>query len=222
MNPSSYLWHPEFLFNCLFTNEYWHTDQTFLSEVSNIAFVCAQDSPKLAWIKSACSTCKRDRENVRLTTLNGSVKIRNRPCNEKLVWTVKPVVFVPSLPYIGFPHNVKVKTDYFLSCIGLTEIPSCEIVVQNILNISQSAFANFKLFNKYSDKYKLPNRQYYQLVDVLSECFQFLQEHRCIISALQKLSHVPCIPVSQTGKDDNITDPILVEPLSVVAMCDRG
>ena len=208
------------LVNCLFSNESWHTDQTFLARVSSIAFVHVQESPRLTWIKSACSTCKsykRGKETLCFTTLKGSVKSWNHPSNEKLVWTVKPVVIVPGLPYLGLPKDVRVKTDRFMFSVGLTKIPSCEDVVQNILNISQSAFSNFKLFHGYSDKCKLPKRNYYQLVDVLLECFQFLQEKRCEFRLLQKLRRVPCIPVSQTAKVVDITDPILIEPTSVVA-----
>ena len=143
----------------------------------------------------SCKNYKRGKETLRFTTLKGSVKSWNHTSNEKFFWTVKPVVIFPGLPYLGLPKDVRVKTDRFMSSVGLTKIPSCEDVVQNTLNISQSAFSNFKLFHGYSDKCKLPNRNYYQLVDVLLECFQFLQEKSCEFRLLQKLRHVPCIPV---------------------------
>ena len=195
----------------------WYSDKLFLAEVSTIPFVCAEHLPSLNWIKHMQTAQKRIQqgENVfDFTCLKGAALHRF----DTLLWTVKPIVKLP-----GFAPDTHWSTKAnVLEHIEIITTPNPRDVVRNVKNISTSHFSNFALFDKYTDDCKqkqLESGENCLLVNVLKTNFRFLleQEGRYSETVLYSLKDVPCIPVCAEGKTSNITKPVLVHPLQVIA-----
>ena len=137
---------------------------------------------------------------------------------DTLLWTVKPIVKLP-----GFAPDTHWSTKAnVLEHIEIITDPNPRDVVRNVKNISTSRFSNFALFDKYTDDCKqkqLESGENCLLVNVLKTNFRFLleQEGRYSETVLYPLKDVPCIPVCAEGKTSNITKPVLVHPLQVIA-----
>ena len=195
----------------------WYSDKLFLAEVSGIPFVCAEHLPSLNWIKHMQTAQKRIQQGenvVDLTCLKGAALYRFGT----LLWTVKPIVELP-----GFAPDTQwtTKADV-LEHIEIITTPNPCDVVRNVKNISTSRFSNFALFDKYTDDCKqkeLESGENCLLLNVLEDNFRFLLERASNYSAtiLHPLKDVPCIPVCAEGKTSDITKPVLVHPLQVIA-----
>ena len=103
----------------LFQEEIWYEDEQFLTEVSTIAFVVANEVPRLSWIKDCAppgNTIQIGEVSVKLTSFSKSAEIRNAP----LIWTVKPVVHLSRLS-CEVQNRQKVKME-LLSHLNISNI----------------------------------------------------------------------------------------------------
>ena len=189
----------------------WHDNDSYLAEIRNITFVQVHPLNSLRWIKAPCQpSCYFPRLNVGLTKLNEAVI-----CDSAhLVWTIKPVVSLPNMDYIK-----QQVYDNFLKKLGVTTSPEVNDVYTNILNISKTGLANFKLFNKYDPKYicDIKDQDKFTITDVIVKSLQYLFKRKTN-DLLQNLQMIPCIPVhaSSFATDYYIAQPVLVKPIQVV------
>jgi sacsin len=173
--------------------EEWHDNSEILSEIGNICFVQVQSLDELQMIADSCKV-----ENG-LTSLKGSVIGKWA----EIIWTVKPVVSLP----IDETHELYNK---ILENLSVIIKPSVNDVYENITKISKTDLAEFGHFSKYemSRGCILPSVE-----SVIKKSLQYMFEEG-ENDLLEKLSNVPCIPVSAVHKSDNY--PVLVKPLQVV------
>ena len=125
----------------LFGAEDWCRDFVFLRQISVIAFVCTEALSDLSWIQPKHPAEKQiqlGRTTIDMTKLCGAVLFEQ----SRLVWTVKPVV--------KLPINMSGAKEDFYQALGIIRIPNPEDVIHNILNISQTRFSCFSLFDKYT------------------------------------------------------------------------
>ena len=206
----------------LFDAEDWYRDFTFLHQISVIAFVCTETLSDLSWIKPTCSAEKRiqlDRTAIDMTKLRGAALFEQ----SRLVWTVKPVVRLPSPNYFSILAGIK---NEFYKALGVITIPSPEDVIHNILNISRTRFSHFSLFDKYTTNCQTPEEAQsrytstseHLLLEVLQSNFEFLMKaKRCPERGLKQLTNSACVPVCSQGNNVRIRKPVLVMPLQVIA-----
>ena len=195
----------EVLLKYLLKDEEWHKHN--LDEVSQISFVCTVKPPLLNRIKpiqSAENRIQQGRKITDMTRLHGAALYKVR----ELLWTVKSVV---KLPAAGNPETSKL----IYARLGVITDPESDDVVKNILNISQSRFSSFHLFDKYTtDCQTKQEGGRCLLVDVMKANFEYLRKKGGV---LESLKSVPCIPVCAEGRSSNIRNPVLVMPLQVIA-----
>ena len=201
------------LVNYLFSKstQEWYNNDSYLAEIGNICFVQVNPLNSLRWIKAPCQpSCYFPQQNVGLIKLNEAVIYESA----YLVWTVKPVVSLPNMDYLK-----QQEYDNFLKKLGITTNPEVNDVFTNILNVSKTGLANFKLFNKYDPKYicAIKDLDTHTITDVIVKSLQYLFERKTN-DLLQKLKMIPCIPVHASGfaNDYHITQPVLVKPIQVV------
>ena len=204
------------LLNYLFKEKDWREDHHFLNRVAAIPFVFAEPLKELSWIKpvfGAEITIQQGDKTVHLTKLKGAANYKH--CN--FVWTVMPVVKLPECYQYHFQDEI----EKFHRILGICTIPPASKVVQNILNIAKTRFANFCLFEEYSEdcrpNFKTRGEEF--LFGVLADNFYCLSRRDCQCSKheLALLEKTPCIPVSNTGRTDKVVCPVLVQPIQVVA-----
>ena len=205
------------LMQYLFDTKEWHTDKHFLREVSQIPFVCAESLPKVAWIRKCApsqKTVQQESHTFHLTSLAHASDHEHH----KLIWTVKPVVHLPTYPEFSFAL-AKQKRKGLLLLLHVLEV-TAEEVVENIRNISLTSFSDFQNFETYS-RNSARKCEKNSLIEVISENFKFLQEKASsrsdVSSLLSPLNGVPCIPVCAEGNIAVVTRPVLVKPLQVIA-----
>ena len=203
------------LLEYLFQEKDWHKDNDFfLGQVSKIPFVCAESLPSVSWITSCAPPEKtviaQRRTVVHLTSLHRAADHKDY----KFVWTVKPVVRLPSYPYEYTYQLAKQKRSDLLRKLRVKDV-TVDNVVQNIKNISDTKFSDFRMFDTYTCK---PPKQGESLFCILQENFVFLKDAPCTPITLSPLKNVPCIPVCAEGTVDNVTHPVLVKPLQVIAL----
>ena len=198
------------LLKYLFDYHDWHKDTNFLDAVSKVPFVHAQSPRNLTFIAPAAKSKKvvrQAKEAVRLTSLDEAASNDNI-C---LIWTVMPVVRLPRLFY-NFdnvrPWELQRMKDKFYNDLHICRIPQCIEVVDNLLNISRSDFSKFD--TRSEDHHET-------LLEVITECFDYLCQHSCSKEDLSALIGAPCIPVTITDKDSVIHCPVLVPPCQVIA-----
>ena len=203
----------EVLVNYLFSKstQEWHDNDSYLAEIGNISFVQVDPLISLRWIKAPCQpSCYFPQQKVGLTKLNEAVIYDSAP----LVWTVQPVVSLPNMDYLK-----QQECDNFIKKFGVTVSPEVNDVYTNILNVSKTGLANFKLFNKYEPKYicDIKDQDKLTITDVIVMSLQYLFERKTN-SLLQNLQMIPCIPVHASSfvTDYYITQPVLVKPIQVV------
>ena len=189
----------------------WHNNDSYLAEIGNISFVQVDPLNSLRWIKAPCQPfCYFPQQNVGLTKLNEAVIYNSAP----LVWTVKPVVSLPNMDYLK-----QQEYDNFLEKLGVTTCPEVNDVYTNILNVSKTGLANFKLFDKYDLKYICDTEDQDTLIitDVIVKSLQYLFRKKAN-DLLQNLRMIPCIPVhaSSCSTENYIKQPVLVKPIQVV------
>ena len=210
------------LLHYLFQFKEWCEDYEFLSQVSDIPFVCVENLPKLNWIRPIFPAENRIQQGTKTTDLA-------RLCNaavfefRELVWTVKPVVKVPSISW--YSKNRK-KAANFKTYLGINTPPTISEVVQNVYNISETRFSKFDLFDKYSEDCKMKKKDQSEaeetppLLGVMVNNFEYLKNNHSgedLRSSLDKLCDATCIPVCVEGKTSGIRQPVLVAPLQVIA-----
>ena len=205
----------------LFGAKDWYQDFTFLHQISKISFVCTNVLSDLSWIQPAYPAENRIQlgsTTIDMNRLRGAALFRE----SRLVWTVKPVVRLPFLPS---PITADVK-ERFYKALGIITKPNPEDVVHNILNISQTRFSRFSLFDKYTANCQTQKEAHskhtstrgHLLLEVLESNFTFLKEsENCPKSSLKQLMGTPCIPVCSEGSTIIIRKPVLVTPLQVIA-----
>ena len=189
----------------------WQNNDSYLAEIGKISFVQVDPLNSLKWIKAPCQpSCYFPQQNVGLTRLNEAVIYESA----HLVWTVKPVVSLPNMDYLK-----QQEYDNFIKKLGVTTSPEVNDVYTNILNVSKTGLANFKLFNKYDPKYicNIKDQDKITITDVIVKSLQYLFERKTN-DLLQNLQMIPCIPVhaSSFATDFYIAQPVLVKPIQVV------
>ena len=205
----------------MFQFKEWCEDYEFLSQVSDIPFVCVESVPKLSWIRPIFSAENRIQQGEKTTDLT-------RLCNaavfefREIVWTVKSVVKVPSIPWYNKDRK---KANMFKAYLGINTPPTISEVVQNVYNISETRFSKFDLFDKYPEDCKLKKKTQSEaeetppLLGVMVKNFEYLKNNyrEDLCSSLGKLCNATCIPVCVEGKTSGIRQPVLVAPLQVIA-----
>ena len=201
----------EALVDYLFQEKDWHKDKYFLENVSKIPFVVAESLPKVKWIHECASTEKvvqQGKQSLRLTSLCRAADYEHH----KLIWTVKPVVRLPSYPDysadIAKRNRKKLLLSLKVSGISTTE------VVENIKNISSTKLSDIQNFDTYSCH--KPSKDEHNLLVVFSEIFKLLNEQMYECDSDQ-LKAIPCIPVCAEGNIDEVKLPVLVKPIQVIA-----
>ena len=200
------------LLDYLFEERCWHGDISFLSQVSEVPFVCAKDLKDLAWIAPVANVEKvvqQGSKAYRLTSLGEAV---SRPA-QNLVWTVKPVVELPNMPY----YHSHSEAQQFSRNLRICVKPAHQDVLRNVINISKSRFAKFELFDVYPESCTQQKGKEHLLCKVLYDYFTDLRKTNCSQVELGCLEGVACIPVSRDGTVAGITSPVLVTPLQVIA-----
>ena len=168
----------------------WHNNISLLGQIRKIAFVRTETLPRLSWIKAPCSPVN---SHLQLTTLHGAAVLS---C-ARLVWTVMPVVNVPSVSAIDLTLAQKYCdadewNENLQNILGMITKPKVEAVHRNVINISNTGLANFNLFTKYNPNY-LHDSSKDDIVRVISANLCFLSDHASQI--LTELHMVTCIPV---------------------------
>ena len=209
--------HPELekasvvLFSYIFSKsaaESWHGNKYKMSVIGDIRFVRAEQLKQFTWIKAPCSPPHEyQSQNIGLTKLNEAVLYKNAP----LIWTVKPVIVLPTLP----PLMTEIA---ILKELGVTLVPDPKDVYQNIINISQTNLANPKLFSTYDPALEChdDDESWADIFHVISQNIHYLHENEQN-ELLQQLNDVPCIPVhADTTSKSKLVKPILVRPQQVL------
>jgi len=173
----------KYLFSAQPVHDRWDTDYNFLSRISHIPFVCTEQLQELSWIESVCPS-----ENCILPQGIYMTKLANAALCEhsSLLWTVKPIVDLP---------NVYLQANLLKGLQVITQ-PSVADVTANLSTISKSRFTDLKLFDKYPQDYRLPNRAK-GLVEVMLRHFEFLMSASADLK-LSLLGSLSCIPVYAT------------------------
>ena len=195
----------------------WHKDVSFLKEVSELPFVCTDPVKKYASIVPVVRMgrmIRSSKETVYLTSLNGAAS----KDIDHLVWTVMPVVQLPKLFYVSDeipPWKLMKMKEEFYKNICICQAPHCSEVVQNLLNIANSEYAKFDLFDNYSEDLYRKGKES-PLFEAIVKCFDYLSNITCS-EDLQRLQGIACIPVSTDGGVSVIQRPVLVPPCQVIA-----
>ena len=196
----------------------WHKDVGFLKEVSELPFVCADPVKKYTSIIPAVRRGRKinsGKETVYLISLNGAASKEI----DYLIWTVIPVVQLPKLFYVSddIPtwKFAKMKEEFYKN-ISICQAPHCNKVVQNLLNIANSRFTKFDLFDNYSEDLHHKSNES-PLFDAIVKCFDYLSNFTCSEDLLHSLRYTACIPVSTNGNVSVIQKPVLVPPCQVIA-----
>ena len=205
------------LLHYLFEFKNWYNDYGFLSQVSEIPFVCVENLPKLSWIRPIFQAEKCFQQGKTITNLTRLCKAAVFEYRE-LVWTVKPVVKLPEVSWYVEHTNFK-------TYLGINTPPTISEVVQNVYHISETRFSKFDLFDKYPEDCKMKKRtqtgeETSLLLDVIVNNFEYLKNNHSredLRSSLGKLCNATCIPVCVEGKTSGIRQPVLVAPLQVIA-----
>ena len=185
----------------------------YLSEIGDICFVRVASLHAFSWIKAPCQPPHRfPHLDIGLTKLNEAVVF---DC-ASLVWTIKPVVKLPS--NIQDLDDDEYKT--VLTRLGVITSPDTNDVYQNIINISKTGLSKFELFSTYNPEYtedNAPSRA--QLSDVMIDNISYLQKHENE-NLIKQLHDTPCIPVSAETTNTLFNykpiKPVLVKPIEVV------
>ena len=220
------------LLDCLFKTHDWHKEESFLHEIREISFVCVDALDQYSGIHPASTANvkvvpQQDGTSVKLTCLKKCINYKHA----SLTWTIRPVVHLPAeitVPPINIFLNSSARIQYekvFMEHLGVLMKPSPSDVLENIRNISQSCFSNFKLFDCYSDEYITKNADPSGLVDIVEKNLSYLseiltkkstsQQNEVDLMELSSLQFIPCIPVCSDCTGD-VSRPVLVKPFQAV------
>ncbi|XP_019853193.1 PREDICTED: sacsin-like [Amphimedon queenslandica] len=192
----------------------WHKDSSFLAEIGRICFIKAESVDNLQWIMPS--------EFTSLTSLNQTVL----HSYAELVWTVKPVVKLPTEFMESYeykqclmeasicPEENESYCDMTLKKIGVTIKPELEDVSKNLVHISKARLSDPSLFGNYD--IDITHDQCSLLQTVIVKNFWYLIENKAN-QGLNELFTIPCIPVSADNSKNNVvSQPVLVKPVQVV------
>ena len=202
------------LVDYLFQEKEWHEDRYFLEQVSKIPFVVAESLDAVKWIHECAPTERVMQQGKQRVCLTSFCKAADYE-HHKLIWTVKPVVLLPSYP--DYSYNIaKQKRKELLLSLKVSRINTTEVVA-NIKNISSTKLSDIQNFDTYS--FPKPKKDEHSLLEVFREIFKFLDEqlHAYDSSLSNQLKSTPCIPVCAEGNVDEVKFPVLVKPIQVIA-----
>ena len=191
------------LLEYLFQEKEWHEDKDFLDKVSKIDFVRVEPLPDVHWIHPCTLPEKtiQGSDVVQQTSLAKAAEHKDY----KLIWTVSPVVCLPS------------GGEALLQKLHISTA-SVEMVIENIRNISSSALSDFHNFETYTCNRPAKGES---IISVLYENFCFLKDNvpsGSTAEVLSALCSIPCIPVCAEGNVEDIQRPVLVKPIQVIAL----
>ena len=172
---------------------------TFLSQVSEIAFVFQAPLPKLSWVLPTVFPVDQ------MVMLKGSAPF----FRASVLWTVKPIVNLPADP-----------SKAIINGLGITSDPNSADVIKNMQNISEKTqYAQLSLFDKYPD-HLVCQKGKTTLLHIMAQNFAYLNRAHAKMVAdyeLASLASLPCMPVyDRTGSDADINKVVLVKPCQVV------
>ena len=210
------------LLRYLFQFTEWYEQYEFLSQVSEIPFVCAEKLERFSWIRPVCPAENRIQQGKRSTDLTKLCDAAQIKYGE-LVWTVKPVIRLPTVQ----KDMSRKLSENFKTFLRINTPPTVQEVVQNVYNISETRFSRFDLFDNYPEDCRMKKRtrpdqsdeveEKSLLLTVMCKNFDYLRSNYCHEGSLDKLCGVTCIPVCVEGKTSDISCPVLVKPLQVLA-----
>ena len=198
----------KYLFSQEATDSAWYFDSTFLSGVSKIPFVCTQGLHNLSWIQPvhpAPNTIQRGNEVVHMTELKGAALSEHA----NIVWAVKCIVHLPH------QYSKAEKLQVFTK-------PKVADVVNNIIAIAKSHFADFGLFDNYPDECK-PPKGAQGLIQIMLRHFEFLATVKDLTSGgLSALKDCSCVPVYATSQHSALSREciVLMKPSHVLTTTD--
>ncbi len=189
----------------------WVHDSSFLSEVSNIAFVYTANTSSVDWI--APGACQANQ----LVKLHGAASLGLMNC----VWTVRPIVHLPCEHLIHLSFNTAACS--LVKKIGVIYEATVTVadVVENVQNICKSPYVNVNLFSNYPDDLfpppdKIePRRVFSSLLDVMLDNLKTLDRFVDTIPA-KTLTELPCIPVYCDLLNKDARKIVLVKPSCVL------
>ena len=192
----------------------WHTNLQCMSEIGDISFVQVDPLDDYEWIKMP-------HMKKGLTKLNEAVMHENAA----LVWTIKPVVKLPTSYLNAYEYKVymrevelctenKLFYEIPLRNLGLTLQPEVEDVYTNLKNISETRLSNFNLFTVYEEQ-ATKNSTSVTLDSVIKTSLKYLFEINAI-NVLERLKTLPCIPVPAIKLANSVNQQVLVKPQQVV------
>ena len=184
-----------------------------LQKIANICFVPVADLPYLSWIKAPCSppnVIQCSTGSVCLTRLDQSLLIDNAP----LVWTVKPIFVPPKWK----TWEEQMERDSLLKSLKVHSA-SVSDVIQNLINLSKSRFADFNLLNNYPSECiccgTAGDSTRSSLIEVVCTSFEFLEnkDWNCPVNVETEFQNSSCIPILADG---DISKVVLVKSVEVV------
>ena len=203
----------EVLIDHLFQEKDWHKNTYFLDNVSKIPFVCAEPLPGVKWIHACAppqNVVKHSDGTVNLTSLAKAADHEGY----KLIWTVRPVVRLPSYPAEYSYDIARRKRKELLMSLKVSKVTPAE-VINNIQNVSTTKFSDFQNFETYSCD-RIPKGGI-DLLEVLKANYEFLKD-AAITADLSPLKDTACIPVCAEGRIDVVKRPVLVKPIQAIAL----
>ena len=161
----------------------WCHDYSFLSQVSNITFVCTENLSTVEWIHPGVH------QEASLVSLNGAAsdELKN------LLWTVRPII---KLPWKCKPYLADDITRSLLSNLNIVTQASIEDVLSNIRHIStKSPYTNEALFSNYPSDLAPPAGILTNIMLVMLDNLKFLNIAKLSELHISALAKLPCIPV---------------------------
>ena len=201
----------------LFDMKEWHTEKYYLQEVSKIPFVCTEYLRSVSWIHKCANSQNPIQQGSKTLHFTSLAKAADHE-HYKLIWTVKPVVRLPSYPEFSFSVAKQKRRNLLLS-LNVSNL-TIEEVVENVRNISSTKLSDFTNFENYS-VVRSKDKDRISLMEVMFENLKFLGEQiqttSKALGIISPLKNMPCIPVCAEGNIDVVTCPVLVKPNQVIA-----
>ena len=200
------------LIDYLFQKKDWHNDKYFLSNVSKIPFVVAESLPAVSWIHECAPAevvVQQGTHTFHLTSLCKAADYEHH----KLIWTVKPVVRLPSYPELS-PDIAKRKRKDLLSHLKVSKITATE-VIQHIQKIAATKLSDIENFETYFCH--KPVKDECSLLEVMSAILKYMNDYCQDSHLISQLKDVSCVPVCADGAIEEVRHPVLVKPIQVIA-----
>ena len=184
----------------------WYDYPGFLTQVSQIAFLCCAELPSLTWLSPAPVTSRIQSAGSESIGMTEPAKAALMKCSTVL-WTVKPIVVLPD-------------NDDVIKKLSVCTESSTSNIMQNLRNIChQNKFADIGLFDKYPQHLKETTTTHsISMSSIFIHHFELLQGKVSDAEA-KILQNIPCIPVRASPTSFIVSDMVLVKPGSVLC-CD--